>query len=114
MLSIESLKTIWLLLTFSLLPITALYLIYLQRLRKILIEKYSEKFRGLDEVSLIKNNSISSSGKVIKFLLKKEFKEKNDPEIIRLGNTCRALLIAGTVLFICAFILPIIIGKMST
>ena len=111
MYSTENLTLIWQLISLSLLPITVLYILYFRKMVKLLKLSHPDVYRELGEIGMIKNNSVSNSGKFIGFLIKRKYQRLDNKDLIKLGDVCRRLLIAGYIVFATVFIMPIIIGK---
>lgn len=113
MLSIDDLKTVWLLISLSLIPVTIAYFIYFKKMINILIVKHSEVYKELGEVDFVKNNTVSSSGKFVAFLILGKYKYLKDSELNNVGRISGILLVLGFIIFAVAFIMPIIIGKFN-
>ncbi|MEE2030317.1 hypothetical protein DIKCMJMK_04221 [Shewanella oneidensis] len=71
----------WTVCVLSLFPITVWYFISFKRMSSLLESKYPEKWEVLGKVGFINNNSLSNSNKVIRFLLKEEYRELNDGDL---------------------------------
>ena len=104
---------VWLVCSLSLIPIAMMYLSQIRKVLSRLEDKHHDVWNRLGKPSLVTNNSINSSFKLSKFLIKAEYKRLGDDYIIEVCNLCRTLLVLGLILSLFAFIFPVIIGKMT-
>ena len=84
-----------------------------EKLRNHIRLNIAKLTKSLVKSGLLKNNTISNSSKFVKFLVFRKYKRLNDPELLRVGDISRMLLVLGFIIFSFAFIMPIIIGKCS-
>ncbi len=70
------------------------------RLFKLLETRHPKKYDAMGRPSLIMNNSISNNILFAKFLFKQEYRELNDPLIVKLGEFMRRFLVVFLVVFL--------------
>lgn len=107
----ENLESLWLLVCASLFPVTILYFISFKQVTKILKQRHMEAYKSLGEVGFVKNNTITNSNRFVMYILQGKYSLLDDDELNKKASMCRLLLIAGFILFIVAFFLPIYIGN---
>ena len=73
---------------------------FCRRLFMLLETRQPEKYNELGRPSLIMNNSISNNIAFMRFLLKREYIELNDPVILNLAQTMRVFVVCYFILFV--------------
>lgn len=109
MFTIENIKSIWVVVSLGLIPITIAYFILFKKVTSILALRHPEIYKSLGEINFVKNNSISSSSRFMKFIIFGKYKRTSDLELYKYSGICRFLLISGLFLFTISFIIPIVI-----
>ena len=73
------------------------------RLFKLLKSEHPEKYREMGEPTLFWNNSPKTSWELMKFLLKRDYIDMNDPKLSTLGNAMLVFFVLYTLGFLYLF-----------
>lgn len=88
-------------------PFVLYYFVCISKLHALLENKYPETWEMLGKGTLIKNNSLENSCKMMTFLYKKKYLKLNNEELSSIAGKCRLLLILGYTVTLLLFLLPI-------
>ena len=99
------LQTLFAFCALGIVVVTIHYVILLSKLLSLLKEAHESAFERLGRPSLITNNSLQHTGKLLRFLFTREYISLQDPNVARLAGILRVEFVILVFLMIVSFVL---------
>lgn len=85
--------------------ITVIYLLLINQIISLLQKSHHDTYVEMGEPSLLSNNNISNSARLVWFLISGNYRALADSKLSALGRACRVLILLGFCGYIYCFVI---------